>query len=207
MKKLIFSILMSGLVSLIWGQTTPPNRHILMLEVDPLPYAMGGVGGHIGWQPRKSAHFAGGLSLIAGAQLPGGMVKFQSRDSGEGWHMRINQGMGLWGHYYFTKRAEGWFVGLQMFTQETELSHDGIPGETNRTNQVLIAAQAGYAWYPFPKLNFYLRPWAGVGYQKAISGTFEPGEVTPDMSIGDQTYKLRRILPFATLHIGYAFGK
>lgn len=183
------------------------EEHIFIVEIDPLPFAMGGVGGHFGWSPKKSAHFSFGLSMIAGPEYPDFFININDKNRDQGWGVKINQGMGLWSHYYFREKNEGWFAGLQLFTQEMELSNENFPGETDKTNTVMVAAQGGYMWYPFPKTNLYLRPWAGFGYQDVVSGSFEPDEVDPDLELGDRTFHLNKFMPFATFHIGWAFGK
>jgi len=183
------------------------ENHIFMAEVDPIPYLLGGVGGHFGWIPKKSEHFAFGIGFISGPEFPDAIINMDSKNKNQGWHLKINQGMGLWTQYYFKEKNQGWFAGLQLFTQEMELSNDDFPGETNRTNVLMIALQVGYVWYPLKKARLYIRPWAGFGYQDIVKGTLEPGKVTPDMVIGNKEYNLNKFMPFATFHIGYVFNK
>jgi hypothetical protein len=188
------------------AQTTEQkNKSEFMVEIDPLPYIMGGAGGHFGWSPKKSKHFTFGLSFIAQTNYPKTFVELDSKNKEMGWSVKINQGMGLWTHYYFDIKNKAWFVGMQFFTQEMELTNDNFPRETDRTNTILIAAQAGYLWYPFKKERFYLRPWAGFGYQSVISGTIEPDKVDPDLRIGDKEYHLATLMPFASIHFGFRF--
>lgn len=181
------------------------KKAIFLVETDPLTFVAGGVGAHFGWTPKKSNHFGFGLAIVAGLEYPDAFVNLNKNNKDMGWHVKINQGMGLWTHYYFNQKNKGWFTGLQLFTQEMALTNDDFPGETDRTNLVLIALQAGYVWYPFKKEHLYLRPWAGLGYQTTISPTFEPGNVDPDLEVGDKEYELTPVMPFATVHVGYKF--
>lgn len=176
-----------------------------MVEIDPIPIIMGGFGGHFGWSPKKSEHFTFGLSFIAQATYPKAFIDLYDQNKEMGWGVKINQGMGLWTHYYFDQRNQGWFVGLQLFTQEMEITNENFPEETDRTNTILIAAQGGYLWYPFKKKKLYLRPWAGLGYQSVVSGSFDPDSVDPDLEVGDLEYYLAPVMPFATVHFGYRF--
>lgn len=183
------------------------KKHQFLVEVDPIPYALGGFVGHFGWSPKTIESFTFGLSVIGGLEFPDAYINIEKENRDKGWNLKVNQGIGVWAHYYFKRKNKGWFTGLQLFTQEFKLTNDNYPGEVNRTNTVSTAFQIGYLWYPFKKGGLYFRPWGGFGFQNAIGASFEPGEVTKDMRIGEDTYKLTRFMPFATLHIGYRFNK
>lgn len=196
---------------LIFFLVVPPlkgqmeDKHEWLVEVDPLPFLMGGQGGHIGWSPKSSQNFTFGLAMVSGMEIPNAIVNLEEKNKDQEWSVRINQGLGVWSHYYFQERNKGWFTGLQVFTQEMELTNQDYPGESDRTNTILIALQGGYVWYPFQKAGFYLRPWAGLGHQSTINGSFKPEEVDPEMVIGDREYFLPSLMPFATIHFGYKF--
>lgn len=184
---------------------SPVPKHIFIVEIDPLPYLWGGAGGHFGWTPKGNKHFAYGAGIIAGPELPDAVHNMSSKNKNQGWHLKVNQGASLWTHYYYRQPNKGWYSGLQLITQEMKLTNDHFPGEADRTNTLIVALSTGYVWYPSKKVNLYLRPWAGLAYQKTIKSTFEPGEVTPEMVVGDREYHLSSLLPFATFHIGYKF--
>ena len=185
------------------GYTQETKRTEFILEIDPLPYLLGGVGGHIGWSPKNTGKITMGLGFVAKPEFPDAFINQNSKNKDQGWQLKVNQGMGIWGQYYLKEQNQGWFTGIQLFTQEIQLTNTNYPGETDRTNTLLIAVQGGYVWYPFSKHNFYLRPWGGLGYQTTISPTFEPDKVDPDLQIGNKKYYLAGIMPFATLHLGY----
>jgi hypothetical protein len=199
-------IILFSLVS--FGQAQPADssrEHLFGLEVDPVPFALGGGAAHLTWTPKQSDHFTIGLNLIVNVTYPDFVVNMNSQNRDQGWSVKINQGIGHWVHYYIKARNRGWFVGLQMATMEMELTNDSYPGAKNRTNLIMFAVQAGYHWYPWSDNGIFLRPWAGLGYQTVIKGTFEPGKVTTDMRIGDKTFELDEFLPFVAIHIGYTF--
>lgn len=173
-------------------------KSIFTIEVDPLPYILEGYGGHIGWAPKKSEHFAFGVGFVANPKLPDAYLNLSSKNKNMGWHGKVNQGIGLWVHYYLNERNQKWFVGLQLFTQEIELSNDNFPGETNQTNVGMAVLQAGYLWRPFKKNGLFLRPWAGLAYQGVLD--------KQSMSIGDKEFYLSPVIPFAAIHIGYIFN-
>lgn len=186
-------------------EQTPPSKHQFLIEVDPLPYLLGGMGGHFGWTPKNNKHLAYGVGLVVGPEFPDAMHNMNANNRDQGWNLKVNQGAGLWAHYYFKRTNKGWFTGLQVFTQEMELSNDNFPGQSDRTNVLMLAIPTGYVWYPIEHFNLYLRPWAGFGFQKVIKSTFEPGKVTPEMNVGNKEYHLPPFVPFATFHIGYSF--
>lgn len=127
------------------------------------------------------------------------------KSKGQGWNLKVNQGLGIWTQYYFKSKNGGWFTGLQLFSQKFKLGNDNYPGQYDRTNIVMLALQLGYIWYPVKKLNLYLRPWAGFGLQKARDGIFKPEKVNSEMTIGSKEYHMDPIQPFVTFHIGYTF--
>lgn len=180
-------------------------KHLFLFEIDPLPYLLGGAGGHFGWTPKNNKHFAFGIGFIAGPELPDALHNMSAKNKDQGWQLKVNQGAALWTHYYFQSPHKGWFTGLQLITQELELSNKHFPNQKDRTNTLMLAISTGYVWYPIRDVNLYLRPWAGFGFQKTIKTTFEPEKVTPEMRIGDREYDLPAILPFATFHVGYNF--
>jgi hypothetical protein len=199
---LIWTLLLIGILDL---HAQEKDKHEFLIEADPLPFIMGGVAAHFGWSPKKSEHLTIGLAFVAQIKYPDAFIELDARNKDMGWGVKINQGMGLWSQYYFRKKNDGWFAGLQLFTQEMELTNENFAGETDRTNTVLIALQGGYLWYPFSRQKFYLKPWAGIGYQSVISGTIEPDKVDPDLNVGNLEYHLTPLMPFATVHLGYRF--
>ncbi len=203
-KAAIFSLLIILTVS-VYSQDKEPQRSRFYIETDPLPLFLGGVSGHFGWSPAKLPSFTFGLGLAGGIEYPDAFINMTEENRDQGWEVRINQGMGIWAHYHFSDDRNGWFAGIQLFTQEMRLKNADFPGETDDTNTVMMSLQGGYLWYPFSKAGFYLRPWGGFGFQSTVSGSFEPDRVDPDLIVGDKGFVLARFMPFATVHIGYSF--
>lgn len=175
------------------------------VEIDPLVFFLGGIGGHFGWTPKNNKHFTYGVGFVAGPEFPEAFNNMNSKNKGQGWNIKVNQGASIWIHYYFKQPNKGWFSGLQLITQEVKLTNDDYPGQSDLTNTLLLNLSAGYVFYPIKKINLFLRPWAGIALQKTIKTSFEPDMVNPEMVIGDKEYDLSGILPFATVHLGYRF--
>jgi hypothetical protein len=200
-------ILLTLLILMSYGlraQKFAKEDRLFMVETDPIPFALKGFDVHFGFMPSKSEHFSFGLSIMAGLEYPDQILEINEKNKGQGWSLKVNQGMGLWANYYFNKKHEGWYAGLQLFTQELKLTNSNFPNQTDLTNTVLVSTQVGYVWFPF-KNYFYLKPWAGIGYHTPVDGTFEPDKVDPEMEIGNQKFYLDKFMPFATVHLGYVF--
>lgn len=69
----------------------------------------------------------------------------------------------------------------------------------------MVALRVGYTWFPLGRDSWvHLRPWAGVGTQTIVAGTFEPGVVTPETVVGGVEYVIDTVVPFASVHTGVA---
>jgi hypothetical protein len=163
------------------------------LEIDPATFAFGGYSAHLRIAPKKAEHLLLGIGAYA-MNMPSVMVDLNSKNKNEGWDVRLNQGYGLFGEYYFCKNTEKFFVGTQLGIQEYKIENEAIEGDVKFTN-LLSMVYGGYTWRPFTN-PLYLKPWAGLGYVSKLSG---------DNVLGGKAYDVASLTMFATLHIGYTF--
>lgn len=182
------------------------SKNRFAVEVDPIvPIALHGLGGHFMWQPVWAKRWVLGVAIIARGTMPDFIMNLDSKNKNQGWHYKINQGAGVEAEYYWRESNNKWFTGIQLFTQEINLTNDYEPQiAEHRTNLGMAVLTAGYKWYPFRHLGFYLKPWAGVGYTGVIHGAFSP-KVIPNTLVGGHEYHIQKLTPFATVHIGYRF--
>lgn len=182
------------------------QKSIFSVEIDPIvPILLHGFSGHIMWKPKKSNHVVYGLAIIAGGELPSFVINLNSKNKEMGWNYKINQGLGLEMEYYYKKANTSWFSGLQLLTQEINLTNDNVPSvDEHRTNIGMAVITTGYKWYPFKKEHFYIKPWAGIGYSGVMKGAFS-SEVIPNTIVGSYTYHISPITPYAAIHLGYTF--
>lgn len=184
------------------------SKSVWSVEIDPLVFtAFKGVGGHVMWKPKASKHFLFGLAAVTSLEMPKAMLNMDSKNKNQGWHYRVNQGFGLETEYYFEEVNKDWFVGLQLFTQEINLTNDNVPSvKEHRTNTGMAVATVGYKWYPLHKkgVNLYLKPWAGAGYSGVIHGAIE-SEIIDNTKVGDRQYHINPFVMFASVHLGYTF--
>jgi hypothetical protein len=185
---------------------TAESETTFSIEMDPLvPIVLHGIGGHFIWTPKNSTHFVFGAAIIVSGTMPQFLINLDPKNKDQGWHYKINQGFGIEGEYYFEEANHKWFTGVQLFTEEINLTNDNVPMVTeHRTNIGRIVLTAGYKWYPFKNENFYLKPWMGIGYTSIINAAFS-SEVISNTRVGNYEYHIQPITPFATIHIGYTF--
>lgn len=182
------------------------QKSTFSVEIDPVvPAVLHGFSGHFMWKPKKSKHLVYGLAIIAGGELPSFIIGLNSKNKDMGWNYKINQGLGLEMEYYYKQANTSWFSGLQLFTQEINLTNDNVPSvDEHQTNIVMAVITSGYKWYPFKKEHFYFKPWVGIGFSSVLNGAFS-AEVIPNTNLGAYTYHISPITPYAALHLGYKF--
>lgn len=186
----VLFVLAIGVISPLRAQE-PVQR--ISIEIDPSTFVFKGYGVHLRWQPKSSDHLLVGAGAYA-LNMPDFLVDIDKANRGLGWDVRLNQGYGLFGEYFFSEVNKKWFTGLQLGMQEHIITNSAIEGKAKYWNS-LAMVYGGYSWQPFD-FDFYIKPWAGVGYVNKVSGSNE---------IGDLTYGVSPLTGFATLHLGYTF--
>lgn len=186
--------------------TNSIQKSTFSIEIDPfVPIVLHGFSGHFMWKPKKSNHFVYGLALIIGGELPDFVINLNSKNKDLGWNYKINQGLGIEMEYYYKNANIAWFSGVQLITQEINLTNDNVPSvEEHRTNIGMAVITTGYKWYPFKKNHFYFKPWAGIGFSGVLNGAFS-SDVISNTDVGSYTYDIQTVTPYAAIHIGYAF--
>lgn len=96
---------------------------------------------------------------------------------------------------FFTDGPNGFFLGVEAGVSRLEVTHD-LSGQTEQSVQYSTGVLGGYRWYPGLG-NLYLMPLAG------LSVSLDPDDVT----IRADTFETRRFIPFATVGIGWSFGR
>lgn len=185
---------------------TIKHKNRWTIEVDPLvPFALKGVGFHLFVSPKKLPRFNFGLGIIAHGNVPDFIINTDANNKDKGWIYKINQGAGIEFEYYFKEQNNKWFTGIQLFTEEINITNKNEPNiNEHRTNIGMAVARLGYSWQPFKKIGFYAKPWFGIGYTDIISNAFSK-EVISNTQVGNYKYHIQTLTPFATVHLGYKF--
>lgn len=189
-------VLMLGLTSFsTTAQETPEPKTTFSLEIDPVTFIQRGYSAHLRIKPKSSEHFLLGVGAYA-MNMPEAIVNFNSNNRDMGWKLRLNQGYGLFGEYYFSETNRKFFVGSQAGIQQYKIENATLTG-SETFSSMLLMGYGGYALQPF-QFPLYFKFWGGVGYTSKVAGT---------NVLQDSEYDLSPITVFATLHIGYTINK
>ncbi len=167
-------------------------QHIrFFIEVDPATFAFGGYSLHARIQPANCEHWLFGIGSY-GMRLPDPFVDLNPNNRSEGWDVRISNAYAGYAEYYFSKANNKWFVGEQVGLQNFRVGNSSeLVSSDGRFTNMLLMTYLGYNVYLW-KSDFYLKPWAGLGYTEKVHGSSKGYDVAP-------------LFPFVTFHLGYRF--
>lgn len=187
----IFSLTSNGLLA---QNNVKENITTFSIETDPTTFVFRGYSAHLRIKPANWQHLVFGAGVYA-MDLPDFFININAENKDKGWNVRINSAYALFGEYYFIEANSKWFLGLQTAIQDYKISNYNLDNEESKFSTFLIMPSIGYLWLPF-KFPLYIKPWAGIGYTKKISG---------NNSVSNLTYDISPVTAFITLHIGYTF--
>jgi hypothetical protein len=164
------------------------------IETDPSTFLLSGYAIHLRIQPANCERWLIGAGSY-GLELPEMLVNLNSKNRNEGWNAKIRNAYSLFGEYFFHRANQKWFVGEQIGLHNYRLGNRLEGGAASDFSSMLAMTYVGYAWHPF-KGSFYVKPWAGLGYTRKISG---------DNLVGTRVYDVAPLFPFVTFHLGYEF--
>ena len=163
----------------------------LSLEIDPMPFALGGYSFSVRYADRNLPHWSAMASVFS-SDFPDGMLSSTNRDAG--WtalHFRASEA--LFVDYDFSGKGRGFFAGPSVFLYNNEVTYEPT-GEVRSFTSIYPNVRVGYTWFPFKKAGFYLSPWVNVG-REIITGEQEASEA-PEYMMEDAKY-------IAAIHLGY----
>jgi len=164
--------------------------HRLHVEVDPLPFALGGYGGQIGYRAAALPRLRVALASFA-LEVPDPIVELD--DDNDGFHLRVRPSGAAYLLYFLSGPRGGWVAGGSLRYLRLEYSHDQVPGAETRLGELSFEAIAGYKWHPW-EAGFYLQPWVTVARTVAR---------TDDAVVGDREYQQMFLQLFATVNLGW----
>jgi hypothetical protein len=179
-------------VLLVAGAARPAasEPHRLHVEVDPLPFALGGYGGQIGYRAAALPRLRVAVASFA-LEVPDPVVELD--DDNDGFHLRVRPSGAAYLLYFLSGPRGGWVAGGSLRYLRLEYSHDQVPGAKTRLGELSIEAIAGYKWHPW-QAGFYLQPWVTVA--RAVARTDDP-------VVGDREYQPMFLQLFATVNLGW----
>lgn len=161
----------------------------ISIETDPSTFVMKGYAAHVFYAPTESKSFRLGAGTY-GLELPDIMVNMDARNANQGWSATILGSFALFAEYDLSSGRDSGYLGLQLAQQSYRVSNQS---QSTDFNNDLLMLSYGYRWY-FGQ--FYLKPWAGAGYQFEISG---------NNCAAGKCYDVSPFMGFITFHAGYSF--
>lgn len=169
--------------NIVYGQSdTIPNKIIIGLEADILPYMTGGYYGSV-WLGYKHMRYRAILTKVT---TPSFFVK-------SGFGNNKIQAYTLIADYFFKPNFEKWWLGAGFEYWDQTIQTDSKLS-TADFNTTVFTVGGGYVW-KFYK-NFYLNPWA-AGHVRIAGDT--------QVAIDGKVYKPALFTPEASLKIGWHF--
>lgn len=165
----------------------------ISVETDPSTFLFSGYAAHLRIRlPECESLRAWTLGVgTYGMDFPSVFRDMAIKDAPTGSELTLVNGTGVFIDRFLGEPGQGWFAGVQIAYQRYHLS-DAQAAETY--DALLLMPRIGYQW----ELGhgFYALPWAGIGY---VDPHGDSGQ------LGTQSYAVRQVLPFATVHLGYRF--
>jgi hypothetical protein len=158
-------------------------RH-LDLKVEPMSYAFGGGGGHVGVQAGDWKYTLEGFGLDIPQSLHGNDAFEASLVGGE-----------LHAEHFFGENLQGFYAGPEAGIVRREVTHSRS-GASEQKVLYSIGLRGGYRWYTGLG-NLYISLVVGVSY--TLNGE--------SATIGGDTFESAPVGPWGTVGIGWSFSR
>ena len=178
------SLLTAALFLALSVQTSsaqPANSGHLEVEIEPIAYALGGAGGHVGYQGSRWSYTLEVFGLTIPESLHGN-EEFEATPLGAEFHLERSFGEG----------RGGWYAGPEIGVNRLEVTH--ATGAHRTRVRYGVGVRGGYQWFPGWG-DLYLSPVAGLVYTL----NSEP------IRIQNETFETGPLTPYATVGLGWSF--
>lgn len=179
-----------ALLFLTAGAASADEPHRLHVEVDPLPFILGGYGGQIGVRTRQAPRLRFAVASFA-LDVPDLVTQLDSDN--DGFHLRVRPSGALYCLYFLSGTGGGWVAGGSLRYLRLEYTHDDVAGAEREVGELSVEAIGGYKWHPWDA-GFYLQPWLTVARALARSD---------DAVVGGHRYQQMVLQLFATVNLGW----
>ena len=172
------------------GGASADEPHRLHVEVDPLPFALGGYGGQIGYRAAALPRLRVAVASFA-LDVPDAVAQLD--DDNDRFHVRVRPSGAIYFLYFLSGARGGWVAGGSVRSLRLEYTHDDAPGAETRLVELSVEAIAGYKWHPWDA-GFYLQPWVTVARTLTRSD---------DAVVEGREYQQMFLQLFATVNLGW----
>jgi hypothetical protein len=159
-----------------------PHTHAFDLKVEPLSYAFGGAGGHVGVQGSDWRYTLEVFTLDVPESLHGN-DGFSASPLGAELHVERS----------FGDTHNGFYVGPEVGVVRLKVTHRAS-GTTEQRTRYSVGIRGGYRWYTGLG-NLYLSPVVGLSYTLNDA----------DVDVGPATFESASLGPWGTVGIGWTF--
>lgn len=169
------------LFSAATAQAQPGGQH-LDVEVEPVAYALGGAGGHVGYQVGRWSYTAEVFTLTVPEALHGN-EGFEVSPLGAEFHAERS----------FSAAPGGFYAGPEVGVSRLKVTHQAS-GRSETHTRYSVGLRGGYRWH-VGLGGLYLSPVVGLVYTLNSQAVHIEGE----------TFESGPFTPFATVGIGWSF--
>ncbi len=163
----------------------------LHVEVDPLPFILGGYGIQLGVAHTALPGWRLGLGNFS-LDVPD--MATQLNSDNEGFHLRVRHSHALY-LLRFLSGLDGWCIGGSVRILRQRFTHDDAPADSLTIREYSVEAIAGYKWHPASN-GFYLMPWVALA---------KPLVASDSVQLAGQDYNVDFVQLFGTVNVGWQF--
>lgn len=172
------------------GAETPHRLHV---ELDPLPFVLGGYGGQIGVRPAPLPRWRFAVASFS-LDVPDRVAELGGND---GFSLRVRPSIAGYALYYPSEGRGGWAFGGSLRYLRFRYTRADTPGESADVGQASFEVIAGYKLHPVSTgwaRGFFAQPWLTVARRLVTRG---------DAVVGSRTYDPLPLDVFFTVNLGW----
>ncbi len=125
------------------------------------------------------------------------LVDSWGANAGEGWHREFHHGVAVYGAWYPRGGGEGLSVGGAVDYLHSRIGRDGVT-EVGNLHSLELLARVAFTWFPGSGGQLYLEPYVAAGPLVPL---------TPEPTLGGETWSEPWVQAIATCHVGWRFDR
>jgi hypothetical protein len=172
------------------AQDTVKTSYI-SVELDPAPFILNGYSFSLKYSPKNLPEMAF-MASVYSSEFPNSMMNKVNKENG--WtNLKLETSYAIFTEFYFNKIRQGFYLGLSVFLYNKSVALNSV-NERTKFSTLYPNIRAGYAWYPFNKIDLYINPWFNIGSEINLD--------TKNASHG-LVFEPSKLYYIVALHLGY----